>query len=72
MATIIELGNGRFIAGDPAAELREGEHWCPSCGGEGLEYDWDDSLTPCGNCWGSGVVECTDTACPVHSALHPR
>jgi hypothetical protein len=72
MATIMDLGDGRFIAGDPPAELREGEHWCQWCAGSGLEYDWDDTLTTCGGCWGAAVLECTDTACPVHSSLHPQ
>ena len=36
MATIIDLGNGRFIAGDPAAELGEREHWC-ECDDDGCD-----------------------------------
>ncbi|QTV79499.1 hypothetical protein [Microbacterium sp. NIBRBAC000506063] len=72
MATIIELGDGRFIAGDPPAALDIGEHWCESCGGDGLEYDFEGELTICFGCHGRCTVDCDDTACPVHSALHPQ
>lgn len=71
MATIIDLGDGSFIAGDPPTELDLGQHWCDSCGGSGLGYDWDDTLTTCGGCCGTCVRDCDDTACPTHSTLHP-
>lgn len=71
MATVIEVGNGSFIAGDPPERLDLGQHWCEWCGGNGLEYDADDYLTTCGGCWGTCVRDCTDTACLVHSTLHP-
>ncbi|MFD6699668.1 MULTISPECIES: hypothetical protein [unclassified Microbacterium] len=73
MATIIDCGDGSFIAGDPPAELGLGQHWCPSCDGSGLEYGFDfDELQICFGCHGACVVDCTDTACPVHSTLHPQ
>lgn len=71
MATIIDCGNGSFIAGDTPASLDLGQHWCEWCNGDGLDY-YDDDLTTCGGCCGSGVVICEDTACHIHSALHPR
>lgn len=70
MATIIETANG-FIAGDPPTTLGIGEHWCDWCHGDGLDYDWDGELTTCGACCGMGVEDCTNTACPEHSTLHP-
>jgi hypothetical protein len=70
MATILELGDGFFIAGDPPAVLDLGEHWCDWCLGDGLE-DYGDGLTLCGGCDGRGVRVCEDTACRTHSALHP-
>lgn len=69
MATIIQLSETSFIAGDAATSLEEGEHWCESCGGDGLEYDYDD-LVICWACSGMGVVDCADTACLTHSSLH--
>lgn len=71
MATIIQTGPNSFIAGDPPVTLDIGEHWCWACAGDGLEYDWDGELTTCGVCSGACVVLCEDTACIVHSALHP-
>ena len=75
MATIIDCGDGSFIAGDPPTELDLGQHWCPSCGGSGLEYGWDDdcgTITQiCFVCLGACVIDCDDTACLEHSALHP-
>ncbi len=71
MATVLDLGNGRYIAGDPPTTLSEGQHWCGSCGGSGLEYGWDDELGICFDCCGTCVTNCTDTACPNHSTLHP-
>lgn len=70
MATIFELDNGSFIAGDPPTTLDLGQHWCTWCHGDGVE-DYGDGLTICGGCEGRGVVDCEDTACSVHSALHP-
>lgn len=70
MATIIQAGPDRFIAGDTVLDI--GQHWCGYCHGEGLEYDWDDNLTTCTGCFGRGTVDCEDTACPTHSTLHPR
>ena len=66
MATVIDLGGGRFIAGDPTETLGANEHWCGYCAGDGLEYDHNDELTPCLSCNGSGVVACTDDTCPEH------
>lgn len=71
MATIIELGGGSFVAGDPVTDLDLGEHWCDWCHGDGLEYDFDGEPTICGGCSGSGIRLCDDTACLTHSALHP-
>ena len=71
MATIIQVSDTRFIAGDAATVLEDGEHWCESCGGDGLDCGYDDELTVCYVCCGSGVVLCTDTACLTHSTLHP-
>ena len=69
MATIIQVSETRFIAGDAATALEEGEHWCGFCGGDGLEFA-DDELGVCWGCFGMGVTVCTDTACPSHSTLH--
>lgn len=71
MATIIESGNGSFIAGDPPTTLPPGHHWCTWCNGDGLDYDWDDNITTCGGCFGACITDCTDTACREHSTLHP-
>lgn len=71
MATIIDLPDGGFIAGNPPTELGHGEHWCDWCDGDGLEYDYDGDLTICRGCDGVCVRDCTDTACPEHSTLHP-
>lgn len=64
MATIVELGDGSFLAGDPV--LGEREHWCAWCAGAGTEYDGDGGLEVCGACLGSGVEECTDPHCETH------
>lgn len=72
MATIIWTSDTSGIFGDPPDGLDLGQHWCPSCGGSGLEYDYDGELTICFGCLGVCVVDCTDTACPEHSSLHPR
>lgn len=72
MATIIDLGDGSFIAGDPPVALGIGEHWCEECAGSGLGCDWDNSLSICPSCDGRCTRDCDDTACIVHSALHPR
>lgn len=66
MATIIQTGDNSFIAGDPPEALGPREHWCPSCGGDGLEYD-DCELAICMGCYGACVVECTDDACTDHT-----
>ena len=75
MATIIDLPDGSFIAGDPPESLDLGQHWCDWCGGSGLEYvygfDDETTLQICSGCWGVCVRDCKDTACPEHSALHP-
>lgn len=70
MATIIDLPDGSCIAGDPPEVLDIGQHWCEYCGGDGLDYDWDNNLTICGFCSGSCVQDCEDTACLAHSTLH--
>lgn len=72
MATIIDLGDGSFIAGDPPTDLDLGQHWCDVCGGDGLDYGWDGDLDICFSCDGRGVRDCDDTACLTHSTLHPR
>lgn len=73
MATIIELGGGGFIAGDPPTELELGHHWCEYCGGDGLDYDYyAECMTVCGACSGACVTPCADTACLEHSSLHPN
>lgn len=69
MATIIELGNDRFIAGDPDTTLHPGNHWCDFCGGDGLDYDYfneEPQLTVCGNCCGVGQVQCDNPDCTEH------
>lgn len=71
MATIIDLGDDSFIAGDPPEALDIGQHWCEYCDGDGLDYDFDGELSICGGCSGACVRDCTDTACLTHSALHP-
>jgi hypothetical protein len=66
MATIIDLDNDRFIAGDPDTTLHDNNHWCYGCGGDGLDYDYNDELTICSGCSGIGQVECDDTGCTLH------
>lgn len=51
MATIIEVGNGSFIAGDPEVPVGIRPCWC---GGSGLEYDYDGFLAICHGCFGLG------------------
>lgn len=58
MATIIDLGNGRFIAGDPPETLPVAHHWCKYCGGDGLEVDDEGDLMVCGECNGTCTLEC--------------
>ena len=67
MATIIDLGGGRFIAGDPETILAPKNHWCEWCNGDGLDYDYDDDLTICSGCWGAGQIECEDAGCADHA-----
>ncbi len=72
MATILDLGNGRYIAGDPADELRPGEHWCYLCFGTGLieEYDGETFTTMvCWNCSGYGALACDDDRCREHDPV---
>lgn len=66
MATIIDLGNDRFIAGDPDTTLHEGNHWCDWCGGDGLDYDYEGDLMVCFGCFGVGQAECVDPECKEH------
>ena len=68
MATVIQTGENSFIAGDPPQTLGPRKHWCPSCGGDGLEYDWNDDLGICFGCMGACVVDCTDEQCPEHAS----
>lgn len=68
---IIDLGDDRYIAGEPPAAPKPGQHWCEWCAGDGLEYDADGELGICMGCSGRCVHDCEDTACPEHSALHP-
>ncbi len=70
MATIIQVSETRFIAGDPPETLPENHHWCEYCGGDGLEYDHEDELTVCGNCYGTCTYECEGDDCraPEHAA----
>lgn len=67
MATIIDCGAGRFIAGDPVDHLEEGQHWCNCCAGSGTVYDysWSDELelTICTVCDGSGAIACSGAGC---------
>jgi len=62
MATIIELGNDTFIAGDPPSTLLDGHHWCSSCSGSGLEDYYDQGLGICLSCNGLGQEPCVGTA----------
>jgi hypothetical protein len=68
MATVIEVGEGRFIVGDPVEVLPVDSHWC-WCGGTGLEYDYDYEACVCQGCDGSGAVVCEDRSCDEHAAL---
>lgn len=68
MATIIDRGDGSFIAGDPEPELGEREHWCVWCFGSGMERDEDFYPTICSGCDGSGVRECDEDNCAEHFA----
>lgn len=67
--TIIEVADGSFIAGDPVAELSDGQHWCTSCGRDGivLDLNWNDDLVPtiCTCCDGAGVVSCGGVNCDI-------
>ncbi|BAU32442.1 uncharacterized protein MalAC0309_1591 [Microcella alkaliphila] len=69
MATIIEVDENTFIAGDPPAEPPVGQHWCTWCGGDGLENDWDDALTICGGCSGACTEKCF--GCDEHPFIGP-
>ncbi len=68
MATIIELGDGSFIAGEPVEQLGEREHWCGPCAGSGLTVDYfsDAGLEVCQGCFGSGSYPCDGWACDEH------
>jgi hypothetical protein len=67
MATIIELGDGGFIAGDPVPV--PGFRACAWCAGAGLEDDWDfdgyPTLQVCRGCWGDGLGERAHPLVPV-------
>lgn len=63
MSTLINCGDGRFIAGDPPTELPVGHHWCPYCGGDGLEHDLDGILSTCIYCYGGCTEECSGEDC---------
>ncbi len=67
MATIIDCGDGRFIAGDPPENLPEGMHWCTGCAGRGVVNDigWDDQLTLdiCMSCDGTSTEQCFGPGC---------
>ncbi|WP_062520003.1 hypothetical protein [Demequina silvatica] len=65
MASIYDNGDGSFIAGDPPTSLQAGEHWCPECGGEGVEpsMQLDRDLDICGGCHGACVIDCPDGGC---------
>lgn len=69
MATIIELGGGAFIAGDPPETLPFGQHWCRWCGGDGLEYDFEGELGICMGCDGLCTEPCF--GCDVHPFVGP-
>lgn len=69
MATIIDLGNGDFIAGDPPEELPFGQHWCGWCGGDGLEYDFEGDLGICPGCSGLCTEACF--GCDEHPFVGP-
>lgn len=65
MATIIDNGDGSFIAGDPPTELPAGHHWCSECGGSGLvDSQYEDAYYDvCTNCQGGAIIACH---CPKH------
>jgi hypothetical protein len=63
MATIIEVGDGSFIAGDPRPE--PGFRSCSWCAGDGLDYDFDGFLQVCPGCWGSGLGDRAHPLVPV-------
>lgn len=76
MATVIDAGGGRFIAGDPVESLGEREHWCDWCAGAGLTEEfygdnWTPSLEMCRRCDGRGARECNGRDCDEHELL-PR
>lgn len=52
MATVIDCGNGSFIAGDP--EVPVGYEACPWCFGTGLDDDGFYELMVCNGCGGTG------------------
>jgi len=68
MATIIDNGDGSYIAGDPASEPPADSHWCFWCGGTGTEYDSEDgAFAICSGCSGSGTEVCRESDCALHS-----
>jgi len=73
MATIIDCGNGRYIAGDAVEQLRAGEHWCVECMGSGTVYDYNGfdnfELEVCRGCDGSGAIACPGQPCDECAAV---
>ncbi|QAB17633.1 hypothetical protein Leucomu_06585 [Leucobacter muris] len=63
MATVIDCGNDRYVAGDPVAELAAGRHWCIACCGSGLDRGWGDELEICQRCGGRGDEACPGLGC---------
>lgn len=67
MATLIDLGSGRYVAGEPVQTLAVEEHWCDYCAGTGLVhgYSFNDEyeLDICQTCDGRGATDCDGAEC---------
>lgn len=65
MSTIIDNGDGSFIAGDPPTVLPAGYHWCSECRGTGLVDSHDEGAyyDVCTRCSGGAILPCD---CPKH------
>ncbi|MGW9021248.1 hypothetical protein ACWGOE_07185 [Leucobacter chromiiresistens] len=68
MSAVLDLGEGRYIAGEAPERPGPGEHWCFSCAGSGIELGDDVELGVCVMCFGACVEVCGSTECGEHHA----